>query len=208
MKPCTNALYVSLISRCDSAAIVPNTSDDLPDPDTPVNTVSRRLGIATLTSLRLFSRAPWTRIRSWVSARCDFASMCGDHAITRASRHLPGRGRDPATARPATSASSSRVERRQRERIGLQTDAVLVGDAEHQPPTEEVVGDGDGDFVVTGLEWQRERTVLERAPPVGRLSQRLDVVDVAVGVDELSVDEDPQLSSPADLHLLCLLPIR
>src|SRR4051812_35288832 len=50
--------------------MVPNTSDDLPDPETPVNTVSRRLGIATLMSLRLFSRAPWTRIRSWLSAGC------------------------------------------------------------------------------------------------------------------------------------------
>jgi hypothetical protein len=47
MKPCKNALYVSLISRCDSAAMVPNTSDDLPDPETPVNTVSRRFGIST-----------------------------------------------------------------------------------------------------------------------------------------------------------------
>src|SRR3954470_1555213 len=54
--------------RCDSAAIVPNTSELLPDPDTPVNTVSRRLGISTLTSLRLFTRAPCTRMRSWLSA--------------------------------------------------------------------------------------------------------------------------------------------
>src|SRR3954451_12628709 len=68
MNPCTNALYVSLISRCDSAAIVPNTSELLPEPETPVNTVSRRFGMTTLTSLRLFTRAPWTRIRSWVSA--------------------------------------------------------------------------------------------------------------------------------------------
>src|SRR3712207_7861727 len=51
--------------------MVPNTSDDLPDPETPVNTVSRRLGISTLTSLRLFSRAPCTRIRSWLSAACS-----------------------------------------------------------------------------------------------------------------------------------------
>src|SRR5262245_52975630 len=58
------------MSRCDSAAIVPNTSDDLPEPDTPVNTVKRRLGISTLTSFRLFTRAPWTRIRSWLSAEC------------------------------------------------------------------------------------------------------------------------------------------
>src|SRR6266851_3346330 len=67
MKPCTKVLYVSLISRCDSAAMVPNTSELLPEPETPVNTVSRRFGISTLMSLRLFTRAPWTRIRSWGS---------------------------------------------------------------------------------------------------------------------------------------------
>ena len=71
MKPCTNALYVSLISRCDSAAMVSNTRELLPEPETPVNTVSRRLGSSTLTSLRLFSRAPCTRIRSWLSATCS-----------------------------------------------------------------------------------------------------------------------------------------
>ena len=49
MKPCTKELYVSLISRCDSAAIE-NTSELLPEPETPVNTVSRRFGISTLTS--------------------------------------------------------------------------------------------------------------------------------------------------------------
>src|SRR5687768_13295349 len=48
--------------------MVPNTSELLPDPDTPVNTVSRRFGISTLTSFRLFTRAPCTRIRSWLSA--------------------------------------------------------------------------------------------------------------------------------------------
>src|SRR3954470_7366110 len=56
------------MSRCDSAAIVPKTKELLPEPETPVNTVSRRLGISTLTSLRLFSRAPCTRITSWLSA--------------------------------------------------------------------------------------------------------------------------------------------
>src|ERR671915_128393 len=70
MKPCTKALYVSLMSRCDSAAMVPNTSELLPEPETPVNTVSRRLGISMLTFLRLFTRAPCTRIRSWLSAAC------------------------------------------------------------------------------------------------------------------------------------------
>src|SRR5215204_2355943 len=71
MKPWTNVLYVSLIIRCDSAAIVPNTSELLPEPETPVNTVSRRFGISMLTSLRLFTRAPCTRIRSWLSATCS-----------------------------------------------------------------------------------------------------------------------------------------
>lgn len=71
MKPWRNALYVSLIIRCDSAAIVSNTNELLPDPETPVNTVRRRLGSSMLTSLRLFSRAPCTRIRSWLSAGCD-----------------------------------------------------------------------------------------------------------------------------------------
>src|SRR5919107_1712110 len=73
MKPCTKVLYVSLISRCDSAAMVSNTRELLPEPETPVNTVSRRLGNSTLTSLRLFSRAPCTRITSWLSARCGDA---------------------------------------------------------------------------------------------------------------------------------------
>src|SRR5438874_7165823 len=37
----------------------------------PVNTVSRRFGISTLMSLRLFTRAPCTRIKSWLSATCS-----------------------------------------------------------------------------------------------------------------------------------------
>src|SRR4029077_12405394 len=50
--------------------MVPNTSELLPDPETPVNTVSRRFGSSTLTSLRLFTRAPCTRITSWLRAVC------------------------------------------------------------------------------------------------------------------------------------------
>ena len=75
MNPCTNALYVSLMSRCDSAAIVPNTSELFPDPETPVKTVSRRFGISMLTSLRLFTRAPCTRMTSWRSAACLTGSV-------------------------------------------------------------------------------------------------------------------------------------
>ena len=77
------------------AAMVPNTSDDLPDPETPVNTVSRRLGISTLTSFRLFSRAPWTRIRSWLSATCwlEEAMFAACHVSVGASpRHLVAYG--------------------------------------------------------------------------------------------------------------------
>ncbi len=44
--------------------MVANTSELFPEPETPVNTVSRRFGIEMLMSLRLFSRAPCTRIRS------------------------------------------------------------------------------------------------------------------------------------------------
>jgi hypothetical protein len=40
MNPWTKALYVSLMSRWDSAAIVSKTSELLPDPETPVKTVS------------------------------------------------------------------------------------------------------------------------------------------------------------------------
>src|SRR5262245_44212872 len=64
MKPCTNALYVSLRSRCDSAAMVAKTSELLPEPETPGKTVSRRFGISTLTLFRLFSRAPCTWMTS------------------------------------------------------------------------------------------------------------------------------------------------
>jgi hypothetical protein len=48
--------------------MVPNTREDFPDPETPVKTVSRRLGRSSETSLRLFSLAPRTSITSWVSA--------------------------------------------------------------------------------------------------------------------------------------------
>ena len=57
-----------MINRCDSAAIVLTTRELFPDPDTPVNTVNRRFGISTVTSLRLFSRAPETRIKSCPAA--------------------------------------------------------------------------------------------------------------------------------------------
>ena len=64
MNPWRKDEYVSLMSRCDSAAIVSKTSDDLPDPDTPVKTVSLRLGMSTSMPARLLARAPRTRMTS------------------------------------------------------------------------------------------------------------------------------------------------
>jgi hypothetical protein len=68
MNVCTKELYVSLMSRCDSAAMVSKTSELLPLPETPVNTVSWRLGMSRLTSRRLFSRAPRTSIAPQASS--------------------------------------------------------------------------------------------------------------------------------------------
>ncbi len=54
----TYQVKVSFSWRCDSTATVSKTTEDLPEPDTPVKTVMRPLGISRSTSLRLCSRAP------------------------------------------------------------------------------------------------------------------------------------------------------
>src|SRR5713101_614583 len=61
--------------------MVANTSELLPEPETPVNAVSRRFGISTLMSLRLFTHAPCTRMRSWLSATCS-AGDCVSVIVT------------------------------------------------------------------------------------------------------------------------------
>ncbi|MFC6452592.1 hypothetical protein [Paenibacillus vulneris] len=58
-----NALNVSFSSRRASAPIVSKTSDDLPEPDTPVKTVSFRFGTKSVTSFKLFSRAPFMKMQ-------------------------------------------------------------------------------------------------------------------------------------------------
>ena len=73
MKPWRKAVYVSLMRRRDSAAIVSNTSELFPDPDTPVNTVSCRFGMSRLMSRRLFSRAPLT----WMAPQSGVLSLMG-----------------------------------------------------------------------------------------------------------------------------------
>src|ERR1039457_2312718 len=44
--------------------MVSNASDDLPDPDTPVITVNFSWGMESEMFLRLWTRAPWIRIKS------------------------------------------------------------------------------------------------------------------------------------------------
>jgi hypothetical protein len=74
MRPWTNALEGSLIRRYDSAAILPKTSELLPDRKTPVNAVSRRFGMSTSTLRHLFSRAPRTPDQWVLSARWAVAA--------------------------------------------------------------------------------------------------------------------------------------
>jgi hypothetical protein len=71
MKPWTKALYVSLISRCDSAAMVAKTRELLPEHETPVKTVSRALGDLHSHVLQVVLAAPCTRTRSCESAACN-----------------------------------------------------------------------------------------------------------------------------------------
>src|SRR5690554_1448943 len=78
------------MSRWDSAAMVSKTRELLPEPDTPVKTVSRRLGISTEMSLRLFSRAPWTRIVSWLSAGCTSFALVSRFSVMTTPRSLGG----------------------------------------------------------------------------------------------------------------------
>src|SRR2546428_6840422 len=47
--------------HCPSAKIVSNASDDFPEPEAPVTTVTRSCGTASETFFRLFCRAPSIR---------------------------------------------------------------------------------------------------------------------------------------------------
>src|SRR6188472_3991346 len=49
----------------------------------PVNAVSRRFGISTLRSLRLLTRAPCTRIRSWLSAGWSMPPYCRTDSFSK-----------------------------------------------------------------------------------------------------------------------------
>src|SRR5699024_5753137 len=81
-----------------SAAMVWNTKELLPEPETPVKTLRRRLGISTSMPRRLFSRAPWTWMTSCESAvavwsRSAAVVAIGGFSFTGADR--PGGGCRP-----------------------------------------------------------------------------------------------------------------
>src|SRR5512134_3483201 len=61
----TNMLKFSLSRRCDSVAIVSNTMDDFPEPETPVKMVILRFGMRSETFFKLFSLAPRISMYSW-----------------------------------------------------------------------------------------------------------------------------------------------
>src|SRR5436190_1619397 len=116
------------MSRWDSAAIVPNTSELLPEPDTPVNAVNRRFGRSTLMSWRLLTRAPTTRIRSWRSASCRVVLLATarwwhEAPVTAAGRGAARCGRlhltVPVDGDPL--------------HIGLRSDPLEAGVAEDEP---------------------------------------------------------------------------
>src|SRR5437763_3762674 len=134
--------------------MVPKTSELLPEPETPVNTVSRRFGISRLTSLRLFTRAPCTRIMSWLSAACSFVSAF----VAMLYRASICPGSCPPGARRAGRWYSAVLENPEDVAVG-------VGDGGHQAAAADVV-----------------RGLLHDGARGGQLGQlRLDVRDVPVG---------------------------
>src|SRR5688500_13410011 len=72
--------YVDIDStnrRCPSASSALNASEDFPDPDGPVTTVSCRCGISTETFLRLWFRAPrMEMVRSGIQEKNNLNLQC------------------------------------------------------------------------------------------------------------------------------------
>src|SRR6516165_5461316 len=80
----TKKLKFSYSRRCASDASVSNTSEDLPDPDTPVKMVILRFGSWSDTSFKLFSRAPRTTI-------CSCTILSPSLKPTRSARYYLGK---------------------------------------------------------------------------------------------------------------------
>src|SRR5215216_1307660 len=80
--------------------IVSNASDDLPEPESPVMTTRASRGIATVTSLRLCSRAPVTTIWDWRDTRSSVRNgrtessntrSCSSSVVRKSGRRCPMR---------------------------------------------------------------------------------------------------------------------
>src|SRR3954447_22114144 len=121
--------------------MVPNASEDLPEPDTPVNTASALRGMATSTSRRLFSRAPRTRTQ-WSDA-------CGLLPFVLMECIRPTRSRPLPSCAVTTSNGTNKPLHRPRRRAGR--DEVLG------PPAQE-----RGRHALRCLERRPMRNVLQR----------------------------------------------
>src|SRR5881398_2577098 len=73
--------------------MVPNASEDLPEPETPVNTTSASRGMSTATSFRLCSRAPRTRTKP---SRAATVAWGGSRLVTSGSVLSAGAAPDVA----------------------------------------------------------------------------------------------------------------
>src|SRR5580693_3448909 len=109
-----NRLKFSFNSRWDSLAMVSNTIDDFPDPETPVKIVILRLGMRSETFFKLFSRAPRISMYSWgtnsllIRSLVQFQSCSG---VGQDLFHLGGAGHvercHPASVRTTGGSSHS-----------------------------------------------------------------------------------------------------
>src|SRR5690606_40257960 len=87
---------------------LPISSDDLPDPETPLNTTKLRLGMRTSTLRRLCSAAPWIQIwSSSMPARAGAEAVASGFAVRDGLRTGGG---ELAADRKSTRLNSSHVK--------------------------------------------------------------------------------------------------
>src|SRR5664279_192092 len=170
--------------RCDSAAIVPNTRELLPEPETPVNTVSRRLGSSTLTSLRLLTRAPCTRVRSWLSARCS----AGDGVSVLVAVLIVSLSGEVGAAFAVCRGSDQPVS------VAHQ---FAVGQLVHLTPRLDAAGGGAKPRVRSGQRTRVEAGVRdEPVAPLPRQRADLDDIDVTLDHGHVAGATQPQPNGP------------
>src|SRR3954466_15833847 len=103
--------------RCPSAKMVSKASDDLPEPDSPVKTMSESRGRSIETSLRLCSRAP--RMISWSATALprDCSNTCspsyaGGQLLVPVHGWREPRSHGPPTVLVSTTLAPARGARR------------------------------------------------------------------------------------------------